>query len=48
MKKRSRIIIVIFVIIVVLFCICITTDSVRAKQNQAPIFAIHIKTYKDG
>ncbi len=26
----------------------IRTDSVRAKQNQVPIFALHTKTYKDG
>lgn len=34
--------------IALLFCICITTDVIRDRYNQNPIFVIHTNTYKDG
>jgi hypothetical protein len=48
MKKRSKILIIIFAILLVVFGSFITTDILRAKNNEKPIFAIHIDSYEDG
>ena len=35
-------------LVVLFFIISITTDSIRAKNNKQPIFAIKAKLYEDG
>lgn len=48
MKKKFKIMIFISVSVIVLFIIFITTDSIRAKNNEKPLFAIQTKQYEDG
>ncbi len=45
---KKKIILIILGVIVLIFATFFTTDLIRAKNNEKPIFAIEVTIYNDG